>query len=217
MHFEFLVEDQSCKKAMTVLIPQILGDSHTFRIHAYRGIGHLPKDLRPKSGADKRILLDQLPRILRGYGKSSPQSYIVVICDLDDKNKAQFLADLNGILKACDPTPNAHFCLAVEELEAWYLGDSNAVSSAYPNVKSALLSTYVNDSICGTWERLADAIFKGGSSALKKLGWQAVGREKSKWATDICPHMDVSNNLSPSFNHMAGKLTTAVRESMPSD
>ena len=39
MHFEVLVEDQSGKKALDILIPKIIGDQHTFRVIEYRGIG----------------------------------------------------------------------------------------------------------------------------------------------------------------------------------
>ena len=41
MHFEVLVEDQSGKKALDILIPKIIGDQHTFRVIEYRGIGGL--------------------------------------------------------------------------------------------------------------------------------------------------------------------------------
>jgi hypothetical protein len=68
------------------------------------------------------------------------------------------------------------------------------------------LSTYINDSICGTWEKLADAIYPGGSAALSNKGWQTIGTEKSVWAEKITPHMDVSNNVSPSFSYLRSKI-----------
>jgi len=43
MHFEILVEDQSGKKALDILVPKIIGDRHTFKIRAYKGIGRIPK------------------------------------------------------------------------------------------------------------------------------------------------------------------------------
>ncbi len=88
-HFEFLVEDQSSAKAMEILIPKILGCDNTFNIHQYKGIGYIPKDLKPKTDANKRILLDQLPRLLRGYGKTS--YIVVVICDLDTRDKHKLM------------------------------------------------------------------------------------------------------------------------------
>jgi len=38
-------------------------------VRAYKGIGRLPKNLKGTSDPSKRILLDQLPKLLRGYGK----------------------------------------------------------------------------------------------------------------------------------------------------
>jgi len=184
----------------------LLGGEITFRIHQYKGIGRIPKGLRPKSDANKRILLDQLPRILRGYGNNPHFGTIVVICDLDDKDKQVFLAELQSAINACDPKPTTLICLAIEEFEAWYLGDLTAVRKAYPRAKSAILNGYINDSICDTWELLADAVYKGGRNALAKKGWQAVGEQKSIWAKSISPHMNVDDNKSPSFNEMCDKL-----------
>lgn len=39
MHFEVLVEDQSGKHALDILIPKIIGSEHSFKVRAYRGIG----------------------------------------------------------------------------------------------------------------------------------------------------------------------------------
>ena len=61
MHFEILVEDQSGKKALDILVPKMIGNEHTFNVHPYKGIGRIPKNLGKKADASKRILLDQLP------------------------------------------------------------------------------------------------------------------------------------------------------------
>jgi hypothetical protein len=56
MHFEFLIEDQSGAKAMEILLPKLLGNKASYRIiKGYKGLGHLPKDLRPKTGAGKEL------------------------------------------------------------------------------------------------------------------------------------------------------------------
>ena len=206
MHFEFLIEDQSSAKAMEILLPKLLGKNATYNIHSYKGIGRIPKGLQPKTGVNKRILLDQLPRLLRGYGKVPCIGYIIIICDLDDENEHQFLSELNGVLNACNPKPDAHFCLAIEEFEAWYLGDLIAVRKAYPKAKDSILSRYKNDSICGTWELLADAVCKGGSNVLIKNGYQAIGKQKSVWAEEISPHMNIDENISPSFRDMLKQI-----------
>jgi hypothetical protein len=212
MHFEILVEDQSGKKALDILIPKIIGDMHTFRVHPYKGIGRIPKNLSAAGDAKKRILLDQLPKLLRGYGNTFanyPDDYhaaVILVCDLDAKCLKDFRQELLAILDNCNPQPETRFCIAIEEGEAWFLGDIPAIKAAYPDAKDTVLNTYVNDSICGTWERLADAVCDGGSAALSAKGWQSVGTEKSQWAIKITPHMDVFNNVSPSFTYFRQKL-----------
>jgi hypothetical protein len=201
MHFEILVEDVSGKTALDILVPKIVGEQHSFRIHSYKGSGRLPKNLKSTSDPKKRILLDQLPRLIRGYDKafSSQSDYsLIVVCDLDSRCLKEFRKELLECLDSCNTSLMTYFCIAIEEGEAWYLGDLDAVRKAYPNAKSAVLNTYVNDSICNTWEKLADAIVVGGSTKLSKLKGQA-GMEKSVWAKTITPYMNVDKNLSPSF------------------
>lgn len=205
MHFEILGEDQSGKKALDILVPKIIGGAHTFRVHPYKGIGSIPTNLKGKSDASKRILLTQLPRLLRGYGNtfatypSDSPAAVILVCDLDGQSLQEFRQQLFSVLNECNPAPEARFCIAIEEGEAWILGDIEAIKAAYPKAKDKVLNDYVNDSICGTWERLADAVFPGGRRALSSKGWQATGAEKSAWATKIAPHMNVENNASLSF------------------
>jgi hypothetical protein len=81
---------------------------------------------------------------------------------------------------------------------------------AYPNADNVILSQYENDSICDTWEVLADAVFAGGSQKLLKSGWQAIGIEKSNWAKNIAPNMIINDNNSPSFCYFRSKLKTLI-------
>lgn len=98
------------------------------------------------------------------------------------------------------------FCLAIEEGEAWFLGDFPAIRKAYPSAKETVLETYVNDTVCGTWELLADAIFPGGRRALTGQGYQRIGKEKTIWAEAITPFMDPDQNRSPSFSRFRKAL-----------
>jgi hypothetical protein len=65
MHFEVLIEDQSGKAAMEILLPKLIGDNDSFRIIPYKGIGRIPKNLKPNSDAKKRSLLNRLPGIIK--------------------------------------------------------------------------------------------------------------------------------------------------------
>lgn len=212
MHIEILVEDQSGKAFLDIAVERMISMGHTFRVHPYKGIGRIPRNLGKSGDASKRILLDQLPRLLRGYGaafakySADYRAAVIVVCDLDDKDSRAFCADLNAILDTCSPKPRAYFCLAIEEGEAWLLGDLPAITKAYPNARRNVLQDYVNDSICGIWEKLADAVYPGGAKMLSEKGWQAIGAEKSKWAINVTPHMDFAANRSPSFGKFRDRV-----------
>ena len=216
MHFEVLVEDKSGKKALDILIPKIINNQHTCRVIAYRGIGHIPRNLKSSTDASKRVLLDQLPKLLRGYGKTFAKysanypAAVIVVCDLDNKCLKEFRQELFIILNACNPKPETRFCIAIEEGEAWLLGDIPAIKSAYPKAKNNVLSRYKNDDICGTWELLADAVYQGGTNELKKKGRIAIGKEKWRWAERIATHMDVAVNTSPSFCYFQKKIRELI-------
>lgn len=202
MHIELLVEDSSGALLVETLLPRVIGPQgspHSWRVHAYKGIGRLPKGLKGGSDPAKRALLDQLPRLLAGYGKTPGIDAVVVVLDSDERNCNEFLAELRSLLGRCDPAPDTLFRLAIEEMEAWYLGDRAALMAAYPRAKKDVLGRYKQDSVCGTWELIADAVHPGGAVAVKKAGWPLPGQLKHEWASRISPHMDVAANQSPSF------------------
>ena len=210
MHFEILVEDQSGKTMLDILVPKIISDTDTFKIISYKGIGHIPKNMHPKTDPSKRILMENLPRLLRGYGKAGfnreYSAVVIVVCDLDTKCLKTIREELFAILNACNPRPETRFCFAIEEGEAWLLGDIAAIKQAYPKAKKHVLEKYQNDAVCDTWEVLADAIIPEGSEGLSKKGWRAIGYEKTIWAKKIAPYIDIDNNGSPSFQYFCSKL-----------
>ncbi len=122
MHFEILVEDASGKIALESMMAKILdANTHTYRIVSYKGIGRIPKNLRGKTAPQHRILLDRLPQLLRGYGKSLQHfaAAVVVVVDLDDKDCMAFKQELLNVLNTCKPKPRTLFRIAIEEGEAW--------------------------------------------------------------------------------------------------
>ena len=210
MHFSIYVEDSSGKRMLETLVPSIIGANHTSKIYPYKGIGPIPKSMRNPKDASKRILLDNIVKILSGTGKTQAgrpyfQEVIIIVCDLDDRCLHDFRNELLRILAQCHPKPNAFFCIAVEEGEAWMLGDVAAIRKAYPSMNENALKSYQQDSICGTWEKLADITridFKK-----KKL---IPGNMKHEWAEKIPQHMDVENNQSPSFCYFRDKLRSLI-------
>lgn len=201
MHIEVLVEDSSGAALMSHLMPKLLGESvgeHQWRIHDFKGVGRIPKGLTSKADPRVETLLDKLPRMLEGYGKSGYEAVLVVV-DSDRHDAVAFRRDLEGALKMCPNAPRTVFGIATEEIEAWYFGDRAALIEAYPRADKKVLGRYQQDAICGTWEMLADALVRGGASAIKKLGHRKAGDFKHECANRIGPLMDVSRNMSPSF------------------
>lgn len=202
MHIEVLVEDSSGACLMESLVPRVLGpygEPHTWKVHGYKGIGRLPKDLAGRPDPTKRALLDQLPRLLQGYGRTPGIDAVVIVIDSDRRDCKDFLRELKALEQKCQPAPTTLFRLAIEEMEAWLLGDRQALLAAYPRAKKDVLSRYRQDSICGTWELLAEAVHPGGYAAIVSAGWPLPGQIKHEWAERIGPHMDIDGNTSPSF------------------
>lgn len=213
MHIEILVEDSSGRKLLEHLLPKVLGkegEPHTWRVHSYKGIGRIPKNLNAGGDPAKRILLNQLPRLLRGYGNTPGIDAVVVVLDSDRRNCKEFLAELKALAADCNPVPNTLFRIAIEEMEAWYFGDRQALTMAYPKAKIDVVNRYKQDSICGTWEMLADAIYPDGSAAIKKAGWPLPGQVKHEWAEKIGPLLDPERNISPSFIKLRDGLRRLV-------
>lgn len=215
MHIEVLVEDSSGEKLLAQLLPQILGEQgapHTWRLKAYKGVGRIPKGLTAKADPAKRILLDQLPRLLQGYGNTPGIDAVLVVLDTDRRDCKTFLQELNSLAESCNPAPHTLFRLAIEEMEAWYLGDRAALLKAFPRARRDVLDRYAQDSVCGTWELLADAIHAGGAAAIKKAGWPLPGQLKHEWAEKIGPFMSLHQNASPSFSKFRDGLSRLVAQ-----
>ncbi len=213
MHVEFLVEDRSGAALLEQVVPKIARGRITYRIHPYKGVGHLPKDLAKSGDPAKRMLLNELPRLIRGFGSTPGIDAVVIVVDSDARPCSAFLAELKSVAARTKPAPPfVVFRLAIEEIEAWLLGDRQALLSAYPRARKAVLQRYEQDSICGTWELLADAIHLGGSRKLAATGYHTTGFMKSEWARSIGAHLDVENNASPSFRKFRDTVTSLASE-----
>lgn len=212
MHLDFLIEDVSGKTMLEILLPKVLPENVSYRVHYYKGVGRIPEKMRSAKEIKGRQLLDNLPRLLNGFGRTyqawgeSYEGHVIVICDLDDKSFNEFLAQLNHLLDWCEMAPETSICFAIEEGEAWFLGDAKALFSAYPHAKKQVLATYKQDSICGTWEKLAEVV----GFEYKNKSYQEVGLKKREWAEKITPYMEIKNNKSPSFQHLITEIKSII-------
>ena len=222
MHLEILVEDASGKALLEHLVPKILGPKgkpHRYRIVNIQELKHRVMAKMPRKPAKTlpwdTILFQTLALQMKVYGKTLPKKngIVIVVVDLDYRNEQAFQLQLESLITACDPAPEGFVRLAVEEGEAWILGDLDAIHRAYPFAKEYVLQNYEQDSICETWELLADALFHGGSERLAAIGYPQIGREKYLWADNIGQYMDVDANHSPSFQRFRDTLRNIVAAS----
>ena len=191
MHIEFLVEEYSAEVALTNILPRILKEDISYVIHPFSG---------------KTDLLSQLPNRLKGYRKWLPEDgRIVVLVDQDRENcrvlkaKLEEAAKQAGFFTKSNARGGKRFevvnRLAIEELEAWFFGDIEALVQAYPRVSATVRhkARYRDpDAIVGgTWEAL--------ERLLKKAGYYSTGMPKVETARNISKYMDPSRNNSKSF------------------
>ena len=216
MHFQFLIEDLS-GETLIKMIMQNLQKEHpeiTADYKSFHGIGGftLRETIREtKTGK----LLNDLAIYLRGFNRSLQNfpAALFVVVDNDDRNPEEFKMQMQRIAEQNQITIDHVFCLAIEEMEAWLLGDEEALLKAYPKARKSVYESYMQDSICGTWEKMADIIYLGGSKKMKKENpsYAGIGKIKNEWAQNIGKEMNLNQNASPSFNCFLSEITKRVR------
>lgn len=200
-HLEILVEEPSMEAFLRGLLPRILGASATFEVYPYQG---------------KHDLLGKLDNRLRGYARWLPVDWrIVIVLDRDEDDCTNLKQTMERLAtEACFRTRAAGgpTCwqvvnrIAIEELEAWYFGDWDAVRTAYPRVKASIPQKvpYRNsDSILGgTWEAF--------EVVLQRAGYFRGGLRKTEVARELGQKIDPNRNTSVSFAAFYQAVTEAV-------
>ncbi len=185
------VEEYSMEVALEILLPRMLG-AIEYQIISF---------------SCKNEMLKQLPERLKGYSTWMPKSWsLLVLVDRDDddchnlKQKLEEYAQSAGFITKTSASSLLDFNvtnrIVIEELEAWYFGDWNAVHAAYPKVPATIprKAPYRNpDAIKGgTWEAL-ERIFQ-------RAGYFSTGLRKVECARSIAKQMDIRQNCSHSFS-----------------
>ena len=171
----------------------------SYDIKSFHGIGHLKKQGNAQQQKTGMLLNDLFP-IMRGMAKALLQvehAAIIVIMDNDKNDKSAFRDELNRRAASNMVLTDYEFCVAVKEMEAWLSGDVKAIEAAYPNVRKSAWKEYEQDGICDTWEVLANAVYPGGLTALKKKAagdYTQIGSAKCEWARLIGAQMSLMEN-----------------------
>ncbi len=191
MHVEAFVEERSAEAALAHLLPRILSPDTTFSLHAFQGKPHL---------------LKRLPERLRGYRSWLPDDWRILVLIDEDREDCHRLKGLlescareAGLLSKTQAGAGRSFHvlnrIAVEEMEAWFFGDVEALTAAYPRLPATLhqKAPYRDpDAIAGgTWEAL--------ERVLQRAGYCPSGMLKVQTAQAVSRHMDPWRNRSRSF------------------
>lgn len=215
MHLEVLIEDKSGAVVMRHLLADMLDKTpHTWTVRPHRGKGYWPEnwDAVPKHMASG--LYDLLPAKLRAYADQySDQPWtLVVIVDSDTDHPDDVTARIRSAAARYAGRLPVVIGVSVEEMEAWLLGDPQAIREAYPEADMSWMARYRQDSICGTWEILAHVLMGTRADRLIKVGYPAVGQFKSEWAEQIAPCMAAERNRSPSFQKLRKALLKVLEQ-----
>lgn len=219
MYFQFLIEDSSTEiligHVMSKLQDKYPDKQIEFNTKSFSGIGHLRTtgNLMERKGGN---LLNNLHIYLRGFDKSlssMEHAAIIVVLDNDQREIETFRHDLEQVAKESVMLTDYVFCIAVKEMEAWLLGDEDAIERAYPLIKKKYIKAYEQDGICDTWEVLANMVYPGGLIGLRKKAkssYSETGKAKCEWADRIGKELELENNVSPSFKEFLQALQSRI-------
>ncbi len=192
---EFHVEERSMEMFLRAWLSRFLPKNCTFGIRAYEGKEAL---LRKIGGR-----LKGYAHYMKGYARYTKDDFrIVVIVDQDRddckelKSRLEKICEDSGLRSkraVGGPDWQVVTRIAIEELEAWYFGDWEAVRAAYPRVSVSVKARHRKpDAIKnGTWEAF--------EQVMKKHGYCKQRLAKTKAATEIGKHIDPTRNRSHSF------------------
>ncbi|PWK23354.1 uncharacterized protein DUF4276 [Arcicella aurantiaca] len=176
MRIEFLLEESSMENLLKIILPKILPEGFELDINCF---------LRPHSG--KSDLHKSIPKKIRAFSNFNEKVKIIIVQD-QDSNDCKLLK--KKIVELCSENGDCPVLvrIACRELEAWYLGDMDAIEKVYPKFKAKShrnLAKFRNPDICNPYNELVKII---------------KDFQKGKASREIPEYMNIDNNTSESFN-----------------
>ncbi len=173
IHLVFMLEEESAKHFLEVVLPKILPPVISYELIPHQGKSDLQKSI---------------PRKLTA--KTRPNSFFVILHDLDANPDC--IALKNELRLLCAPARQHTPLIRIIswELEAWYFGDLDAVEKTFPRFRADRHKRKPR-------YRYPDRIVKPGEI----LQHIVKGFHKSTAAREVPKYMDIDNNTSTSFNN----------------
>ena len=189
---EVLVEEPSMEEALRHLLLKILQGRANFKLINMRSKGRLLKELPNRLRAYRQRLL------------AGEDIKVIVLVDRDNEDCQKLKRELEKIATQAGLATKTHLDdsgqfqvlnrIVIEELEAWFMGDVDALKAAFTSLRNVSFPrNFNNPDNGGTWERL--------HRFLKKNGIYRSSYPKIEAARKIAKHMEPSRNHSRSFQH----------------
>ncbi|WP_026795905.1 MULTISPECIES: DUF4276 family protein [Planktothrix] len=169
----FLLEEPSIKNVLEEILPKIIPEQISFICIAHQGKQDLAKSIAIK---------------IRAF-KTSPHTQFIVVHDQDSHDCQKLKAELLQICQTAGQN-NPMIRIICHELESWFLGDLEAVETAY-NLKPNTLSKHQNNRKYRNPDQLNSA-----KQELKNLVREYYPATHSK---KIAPYLSLTDNKSKSF------------------
>ncbi len=182
MNLVFLLEEQSMKEALNVLVPKIVPE-------------HWKTIYLPHQG--KADLIKSIPKKLRSW--NIPDTIFVILIDKDSNDCVKLKEEI-VYLTLWASRPETLVRIVCTELESWFIGDLAAVAQAY-SVRKAMNQ---NRGKYRDPDKLANA--KNELRLIVPAYQPIIG------ARAIAPYMNIESNKSHSFNVFIRGLKNLVEK-----
>jgi len=188
-YLHIFTEEASAKNLFESIIPQIIPEDVYYRIYPHQGKQDLEK-----------ALSSVIPSISR-----TPGALILVTRDQDQSDCVAIKEQFNQIMinKCSCPYKIRIIC---KELEAWFLGDLEAIKKAYPRFNP---DAYINKAEL----RNVDAISNPNRLLLRMIP-EYNDREtlpKLESSESISKHLNLQSNRSSSFNQTLNGISELLK------
>lgn len=187
MRIEFLLEEYSMKVFLEILLPRILPVEIKLNEHYF---------LRAHEG--KSDLKKSIPRKMSAFNSLNTPVGILILQDQDSNDCILLKKEL---LSLCEiPKNNVKYLVRIvcRELEAWYLGDMDAIQKAYPKF------------VARKFKNKAKFRYPDDSNAYDEIKKILPSFQKVEGARRISPHINIEMNRSPSFQQFVNGLRTFI-------